>query len=895
MRNEDFVHLHTHTEFSVLDGLGTADDYTKKASEMGFKSIAITDHGNVDGAVRWNKACNDNKIKPIFGCEFYIVPNMDIKEKGENRGHILTLAKNKVGFRNILKMLSIANLEGFYYRPRIDFNNFFENIDGLIVSTACPSSFINLEGGIDFFKKLNSKLKEDLYLELMNSYFFVPDGDKKIKKLFELYKEFKTKFIVTNDCHYINKSGNRAQEVLLAIQKKVKWSDPNRWKFSVRDLYLKSADDIIDGFSDRKDIQKDLILDGMRNTKEISDKINFQLEKLEINLPKIKESKSIDECEFLMNLIVKGYKEKKSIFVDKPSIYRKRYKREFETIKKLGFVRYFLIVWELVKWCNENNILSGPGRGSAAGSLIAWLIGITKVDPIKFGLLFERFISEDRNDLPDIDVDFEDRYRNKVRIHLEELYGKDQVAGITTFLRMKSRMVLKDVSRVFEVPYKEVNDVTKLIYSNLKDVFNDTLEGSKFYKKYRKVSKIALDLEGQIRGVGQNAAGIVIVDEPFESGKNGYLVKRGRNYVSNWDKYDTEYMGMLKLDVLGLSALSVLHYAFDLIKKNHGKEVNYDIIDLDDDEVYEEFREGNCTGIFQFGTYGLKKLVQEIRVDSFNMLSIATALYRPAPLQSGLTDSFKSRRNGFEKWKYVYKGLRPILKDTLGIIIYQEQIMLAVSSLSGFSFHKSDKMRKVLDKNDSFQIESFKDDFIKGCMKHSGIREDQAKQIWDEIKNWAGYSFGKSHAYAYTMISYFDMWTKINFPAEFICASLTYGSDDIKNDLLVNAIEYGLDINFPKVGFSNAEVWETDGKNLYMPFIEIKGFGEVLSNKAQNISKNKAFFEDKRSVFSGNMLKLLEGINAFEEGIPNDIEGKLSFDIDKKLFNYLKGENENEF
>jgi len=869
MRNENFVHMHLHTEFSQLDGVGTSELYAKKAKELGFKSLAITDHGNIDGAVKWQRSCDKYGIKPIFGCEFYIVPDFNIKQKGEYRGHVIVLAKNRNGFNAIMKMLNIANVDGFYYRPRISYKTLLDNLGNIVVSSACPMSFLNLEGGIDLFKKIHNKIKDDFYFEIMPSFFEIDNGVDQIKRILNLSKQYGINIIATNDCHYVNKEDCLAQEVLLAIQRKAKWNDKDRFRFSVKDLYLIGANDLIDKLKKQEILSNIDIISAMKNTSIIADKLNCYLEKVEISLPKINECENKNEDKFLFNLINKGIEEKKEFFVKDIFEYKQRAKREFFAIKKLGFVRYFLIVWELVNWCKQNDILVGAGRGSCSGSIVSYLLNITLLDPIKYGLLFERFISEDRMDLPDIDIDFEDRYREKVRQHLEDTYGSGRIANISTFMRMKSRMVLKDVGRVFDINLKEIDKVTKLIMPNdsLADTLENTEDGKKFFNKYNDISNIALSLEGQVRGAGQHAAGIVISDKSFMDGDKAYLVKRSGHLVCNWDKYDVGFMGMLKLDVLALSTLSIFHYAFDLIKKNCDIDIDFSKISLEDKKVYNEFSNGNCVGIFQFGTYGLRKLAKELKIDSFDLLSAATALYRPAPLQSGLVDEFKERRNDNSKIEYDHEKLENILKDTLGIVVYQEQIMQSISALSGFSLHDSDKLRKALDKNNEDKIKEFKNDFVDGCI-NNGIKKEQIGFIWKKIKSWGGYGFNRSHAYAYSVLSYCGMWLKVYYPTEFICASLTHGSDDKKDELIQEAYRLGLLIVLPKIGISDSIKWIAKDKKLYTPFIEVKGFGEKavekIKDKKQKLQNGFFNVENKIKNKSTKIDKILDDIGAFD-------------------------------
>jgi len=873
MKNNDFVHLHLHTEFSQLDGLGSAKQYFDRAKKLCFDAIAITDHGNIDGAVKWQKEANAHGIKPIFGCEFYIVPNLNIKEKGEKRGHIVLLAKNRKGYVNILNLLNIANIYGFFYRPRIDYETLLKHLDGVIVLTACPLSFINLDGGIVFLKKLIRQKKDDFYFEIMPSFFEVEGGVKQLNRNFLIAKHFRIKTVATNDCHYLKKEDAIAQEVLLAIQRKSKWNDKNRFRFTVTDLFFMTKEELIDKFRsvfNGCDFDFNFIVDAVDNTNEVASKCNFSLSKTKVVLPKVIDAEE-DSKDFLWKLILTGLKEKRRFLVDKVPVYLKRARREFEIINRMGFVDYFLIVWDLINWCKKENILVGPGRGSVSGSVIAYLIGITLVDPLKYGLIFERFISDFRVDLPDIDIDVEDRYRDKIKQYLSDKYGEKNVANISTFLRMKTRMVLKDVCRVFDIDFNKINNITKNIKFNqsLKEFF-ETEEGKNFYKKYKKQCDIAITLENQIRGSGQHAAGVVINNKSFMEDDKTYLVKRGNFLVCNWDKRDVEFVGMLKLDVLGLSTLSVFHYAFDLIYERHKKKISFEDIPLNDTAVFNEFEKGNCVGIFQFNTYGLTNLVKKVKIDSFDTLAILTALHRPAPLQSGLVDEYIERKNGT---KVIEKDIfYKILKQTHGIVVFQEQIMQIINALSGLSLSVCDVIRKLLDKQNVEELnKKFLSDFVEGCIKN-GFDEKEAKEIWKSILQWGGYAFNKSHAYAYTLLSYYGMWLKVNYPIEYLCALLTYGVNMNKDEIISEALRLGFGISLPKHKISDPFLWIINEDVIFMPLIEIKGIGEKTALK---ISKYE-FNYDKLTAKIKNILKQ---IKFFDSGMPQRIKDLVSFDI----------------
>ena len=888
IKNSEFTHLHLHTEYSLLDGMGTAEDYFKRGSEVGFKELAITDHGNIDGAVKWQKAATKYGMKPIFGIEFYIVRNLDNKDKKtEKRFHAIALAKNERGWKSIQKMSSIANIHGFYYRPRIDYNLLLENLDGVIITTACCSTFLMDEAGLEVGKKLHEKLGDDFYLEIMPFSGFEPQA-KCNNFIYDLHKNWGAKLVATNDCHYVSNGDEHYQDVLLAAQRKAVMSDPSRWKFEANGLYLRSASQMVTEFRKQGILERYIYEEALRNTKEIADKCTHSVDKLEINLPTIYQVVDDTPEQFLLKLIRNGLKEKlPNLDEETLKKYRNRYMKEFKVIKKLGFVKYFLIVWDLVSWSKENGISVGPGRGSVGGSLIAYLIGITRLDPIKYGLLFERFISEERNDLPDIDIDFPDNKREEVKGHLADMYGKENIAEISTFLKMKTRAVLKDVGRVYEIDWKEINIVNKEVNASIVDpkfTLDDVMAlgvGKRFQKKYPHVVEAAKALEGQIKSGGRHAAGIVISDVPLTDGGKGVIVKRSQKFVVNWDKKDCEYNGLLKLDVLGLSNLSILDYAFELVRELRGENVSYNDIDndLDNPRVYNEFENGNCEGVFQFNTPGMTRLSREIGINDFRLIAVANALYRPAPITSGLTEEFKKRHHKESDWNYEHEDLRPILEQTYGIIAYQEQIMLAVKILSGMSLLESDKVRKALDKNDPKLYNPFRKKFINGCIKnHPDIDRKRAKELWNYVKSFGGYCFNKAHAYGYAMLAYYCMWAKVKYPAEFMTACLTYGSDKKKDDYIEEAHRLGLKIILPKIMNSFAFKWATDGKHIYMPFVALKGIGEKSAIKIeQGIRGNLS--EEPRDIFKGKILNVLDDAHAFTEDCPEYPDEVLGFDV----------------
>lgn len=881
MNSKDFVHLHVHTEYSQLDGFGSPKNYVKRAKKIGFKYLAITDHGNIDGVIIFQRECKKQNIKSIIGCEAYIVPNAKIKQKGDKRNHIILLVKNQTGWQNICKLLTYANLEGFYYKPRIDYQSLLDHCEGLVVLTGCAASFLVQDTKLIFFKQLYEKLKDDLYLEIM------PLNIPAQKNINEICKQIKfiypkIKMVATADCHYVNKDDFEAQQVLLAIQTRVKWNDPKRWAFE--SSHLKSIDEMFEAFKIQKQFRKREYEEAIYNTIEVAEKCSgFKIEKQEIRLPKIGKSK--DNEQYLRRLCFSGFKKIFDRKILSNKVYYERFLQEFELIKSKKFIEYFLIVKDLIDWCKRNNIMTGD-RGSVGGCLIAYLLGITSTDPIRFDLLFSRFISEERNDLPDIDVDFEDYKRKEVKQYLIEKYGKNNIVGVSTFLRMKGRAAIRDVARVFDISYKEVDKFAKAIDvfskndNTIEQAIEDVGECYDFYEKYPKETKIAMKLENTIRNSGQHAAAVLISSDDLTKSNRGNIVLRSKKEVINWGMNDCEYMGLMKLDILGLNALSILNEMKYLIKKNYDVDIVFENVDLNDKKVLNEFAKGNNIGCHQFHSYGMMKLCRKLKINSFGLLVHANALYRPGPLRSGMTEEF-IKRNNSGKWESISEKIDKITKNTLGIIIYQEQVMQLAYDVAGMSWRDADKIRKVISKSKGTkEFKKFKKAFIDGCLKNSDIEKNHILKLWKDLETFGGYGFNLSHSVEYSRVGYWGQYLKTYYPIEFICASLTYSAEDRKNELVQEAYRLNLLIVLPKIGISHAIKWVVKDKKLYAPFIEIKGVGEKLAKKVsetkikikkQNFHKiQKGFFNikdlniKKKSKIT-KIDKILESIGAFKE------------------------------
>ena len=895
-----FCHLHVHNEYSVLDGYGTAEQYAERASKLGMKYIGLSNHGNIDGLLQWQDACKKFGVKPVFGCELYIVKNAKVKEKEEKRRHVTVFIKNRKGFRNLCRILTYANLDGFYYRPRVDWPFLYKHLSGLVLLTGCIDSPLqDRKTAPKILERLDSYLGDDLYFEVMPHRI---KGQIKLNKyILKLRREYSHKLVATNDCHYIKPSDCKVQEVLLAIQTKALWKDPDRFKFPINNLHLRSKKQMQEAFKRQGILTNGQIKSAIANTLEIGEKCsNFTIKNHAIVLPETKVPKKLSEKDYLWKMCLEGLKAKKLKKKADRILYRKRLEEEFNLIVKKDFVRYFLIVKDLVDYCRKQDIMVGPGRGSVGGSLIADLIGITiGVDPIKYGLIFSRFIAEDRNDYPDIDLDFEDIKRDQVRAYLEETYGLNNVAGITTALRMKAKNALRDAARVFQVPIPEVNAVSKAMdklgYGPSNDGFDlidnalnkrrvdeavDTLK--RFNSQYKSIVDYARALDKQVRGHGQHAAAIILSPVDLTKGDRGNLVVRKKNLLINWDMVEAEKLGFLKIDILGLNTLTILNGVKKLLK---GK-LRFRDIDLEDKEVFEMINRGSTTGLFQIGTKFSTGICREIEIDNFSNLCDAVALSRPGPYDSGMTANYIERKHSGH-WRKKNKIYEKITKDTYGVIVYQEQVMAAIVELAGMSYSDSDKIRKVIGKKrDIKYFAPYKEGFIKGCLKRKTMTRSEAETFWVGLEKHAHYSFNKSHSVEYAIIAMWTAYCKYYHPAEFIASCLTYmpdDKDDQKTALIELARRLGYKVILPKISRSHSSKWVVEDKKLYCPFIAIKGIGKKKAEKIKSTKKVQVGFFDLEEDFEPQtqIEKLVYAVGGYseDETYPEDAQDYFSFNI----------------
>ena len=836
MTNSEFCHLHLHNEYSYLDGMGTAKQYCKKAKSLGFAHLALTNHGNVDGAIQFQKTSEEEGIIPIIGCELYIVPNEMVKEKGDKKGHITVLVKNQKGWKELNKILTYANLKGFYSKPRIGFDYLLScDLSGLVILTACSHSFLHLQNGEGFLWNLSEQMpKDSLYIELMPH----PGNEFKEhnKRLKEWKEKYGLKFVATNDCHYVEKEDWQTQEVLLAIQTHSKMNDLKRWKFDIHGLHLRSAGEMISAFKAQDFFSEETYLQAMKNTMKIAELCqDFKIKKKEIVLPRV-YPEQVDEFNELRKWALKSLFEKfegKLYGNLKYKRYLKRMNYELKIINEKGFFRYFLVVTKLVKWCRDNKIMVGPGRGSVGGSLVAYLLKITTIDPIKYKLLFSRFINKNRIDFPDIDLDFEDIKREKVKQYLQEQYGDENVFGISTFLTMKGRAVIRDVARAFDIPLKEVNEFTQTMPGGDEERGLVSLhangQGSWFLEKYPEVVLHAQKLEGQIKSVGRHPAGVVVVPSKvsFEKGTSrGNLCLRNKTQVINWEMKDVDYVGLIKLDILGLNTLTILNAVKEQIP-----EIQFEKIVPNDKKIFRKISQGDTVGLFQFSTGLMTDTCKRLGIDCFGDMVASVALVRPGPMYSGMLDDYVQRKRG-KNWKRKHPIYEEITKNTYGVLVYQEQIMQVISKMAGLPYSTSDEIRRVIGKKrDVREFEPFKKQFVEGCLKKKTFDKNEAQNFWDGLLEWSSYGFNLSHSVEYAMLAYWTAWTKEYYPKEFICACLNYGGETNKQAYIDEAIRIRLFVVPPKIEYSDAHKWKIKDDKIYAPFVEVKGIGEKTAEQ----------------------------------------------------------------
>ncbi len=807
----NFVHLHVHTHYSLLDGLTKLNELIEAAKAQGSPAVAITDHGVMYGVIEFYQKCLKAGIKPIIGVEGYMAPNSrfdKISKVDEKKNyHLLLLAKNNQGYKNLIKLTSIAHLEGFYYKPRFDWETLVKYHDGLIASTACLGGEIptlirsgKMEAARKRILEFNALFGQgNFYLEIM-PHPELAGMDLVNQAMIAFARELKIPLLATNDVHYLKKEDGSAQDILLCLQNKKKISDTDRMNMTESDYSFKPNQEMIDAFRDTPE--------AIANTLKVADMCNVEIKLGDIQLPYFQVPEKYDEAGYLRKLCMDGLlKRYNKDYAQIGAPIKERMDYELSVIEKMGWPSYFLIVADFVNWAKDRKIVVGPGRGSAAGSLVCYLTGITNLDPLKYDLLFERFLNPDRVSMPDIDLDFADIRRDEVIKYVENKYGKDHVSQIITFGTMAARVAVRDVGRVLGAPYDYCDKLAKMIpmFTDIGKALEIVPEFKREYKQDdmgKKIINYAKRLEGVARHASTHACGVLITKQPLtEYTPVQYASSSDKSIVSQYSLHPVEDLGLLKMDFLGLKNLTIIESAIRIIKNTRDLLIDIDKIPLDDEATFKLFQVAETTGIFQFESSGMKRYLKELKPSEFEDIIAMVALYRPGPME--WIPDYISGKHSDKKPAYLHPKLEPILNKTYGVAIYQEQVMQMARDLAGFSMAQADVLRKAVGKKIIKLLEEQKVKFIDGCVKN-GIKSQLAEKIFSFIEPFAGYGFNRSHAACYAMVAYQTAYLKAHWPAEFMAALLT--ADQQNTERISVEIEeckrMGINVNRPDLNQS---------------------------------------------------------------------------------------------
>lgn len=773
---KDFVHLHGHSEYSILDSTGYIKSIVAKAKELGMKALALTDHGNMYGALKFYRECKKAGIKPILGCEVYTTNNAlnaSQKEKTKDNHHLILLAENEQGYKNLVKIVSEGTRDVYNKRPRVHKETLRAYHEGIICLSACLAGELPrairekdeqkvrrvIEEHIDIFGK------ENYFLEIQRH--GIDDEDKVAYTLKCLAKEYDLEIVATNDFHYVNKEDWIAQDILYCIQYAAKYKSEERLKLPTPEFYLKSAEEMNALFDDE--------MNCLSNTAKIADRCNVDLKMGHLLTPKFPNvPDGMTEASYLRQLCNEAFHKKYPSDYPKLEEAKKRLEFELSVIEQMEYSGYFLIVWDFIKYARKNNISIGPGRGSGAGSIVCFLTGITELDPLEYGLLFERFLNPERVSMPDIDTDISDIGRSKIVEYMIKTYQFDKSAQIVTFGFEKSRSAVRDVARVMEYPLAKGDEIAKLIPNDPHMTIPYALENvAEFRNKYDSdpIAKLIIDdamkIEGAIRNIGTHAAGVVISEYPLVD----YLPveEKEDGLHTEFDKNEVEDIGLLKMDLLGLKNLSIIDGTKALVRKHYGIDIDFDKIPKDDKKAMDMLKRGDTLGVFQLESSGMTELVVKLAPEEFKDLIPLVALYRPGPLGSGMVDDFIKCRHGEKEIEYIHPCLEPILKETFGVILYQEQVMKIVQVMAGFSLGKADLVRRAMGKKKEDILIAQKNDFIEGCVQN-GIDDGIAARVFELMMYFASYGFNKSHSAAYAYLAYQTAYLKANYPLEYMAS-----------------------------------------------------------------------------------------------------------------------------
>ncbi len=768
-----FTHLHVHTEYSLLDGASKIPELVAYAKELGMDSLAITDHGVMYGAVEFYQECTKAGIKPILGCEVYLASGSHLEKNNRGMYHLILLAENDIGYHNLMKIVSIGQLEGFYYKPRVDKDVLRTYHEGIICLSACIAGELpvlilqdNLEGArrciaeyIDIFGR------DNYFLEIQDH--DMEEEHKVSAALKQLAQEFGLGLVATNDLHYVQRKDAAAQDILLCIQTTRNVDDPDRMRFPNDSFYLKSYDEMAQLFGDCPE--------ALENTNKIADRCNITMEFGHLLLPEFPVPDGYDAVSYLRHLCEEALPARYDVVDER---VRKRLDFELDIINTMGYACYFLIVWDFINYCREHDIPVGPGRGSAAGSIVAYLLRITNIEPLRYNLLFERFLNPERVSMPDIDTDFCYVKRNQVLDYVVRRYGQERVAQIITFGTLQARAAVRDVGKALGMSYGAVDEIAKLIPRELGITLKKALQQSNDFRQaydtrpeVKQLIDLAESVEGLPRNAGTHAAGVIIAPRdlkdyvPLQQGSEGGV-------ITQYDKNKVEELGLLKMDFLGLRTLTVIGDCIRFIRETTGEVVDIDNIPLEDEAACAMLRRGETACVFQLESAGITKLLVELAPESFEDLIPLVALYRPGPLGTGMAEDFIAGRHGRRTAKVLHPLMEPILQDTYGVILYQEQVMQITSALAGFTLGQADILRRAMGKKKAKELDSMRQSFVDGAKSLHDIPEALSDEIFSLLQHFAGYGFNKSHSVAYALVAYETAYLKAHWRPQYYAAFL---------------------------------------------------------------------------------------------------------------------------
>ena len=859
MLHSNFVHLHVHSQYSLLDGAIRFEELFDLAKKYRMDTLALTDHGNMFGVIEFYQKAIQHGIKPIVGCEVYVSPGSRFEKKAGERTegtyHLTLLVKNRIGYFNLIKLVSLAYLEGFYYKPKVDKELLIKYNEGLIALSGCLKGEIAVHAGRGEMKRALQSAEEygkifdhqRFFIEIQNN--GVENQLLLNERLLEIGRQLSLPIVATNDCHYLHRKDAKAHEVLLCIQTGKTLHDSDRMKFSSDEFYFKSPQEMADLFKEHPE--------ALSHTLEIAEQCNLELRFEEKHIPRIAVPSGESLDSYLEKLSREGlekrlvsFRERKD-FKERFAHYSTRLEEELKIIKSMGYSGYFLIVADFIRYAKDRGIPVGPGRGSAAGSLVAYALNVTDLDPIEYDLIFERFLNPGRkSSMPDVDVDFCMEGRDEVIQYVTDKYGKENVAQIITFGKMQARAVIRDVGRVMDLPYAEVDRIAKLIPSTplnitLDQALNQEPQLKELIKRDSKVESlfnIAKSLEGLTRHASTHAAGVVISNKslmeylPLYRGQNGEV-------MTQYPMKEVEAIGLVKFDFLGLKTLTVVNHAIQLIEKDHGLKMELSQIPLDDPKVFELLGLGSTPGIFQLESSGMRDLLIKLKPENFKEIIALVALYRPGPLKSGMVEEFIRRKHGEGSVRYDLPELKEILNDTYGVIVYQEQVMRIASSLANFSLEDADMLRRAMSKKDPKEMEMQKEKFLEGARKNR-INLKKAEKIFDLMAKFAEYGFNKSHSAAYALIAYQTAYLKAHYPIEFMAALLT---SEVQNaDKILKYIaecrEMGIEILPPDINESNRN-FTAIGSQIRFGLAAVKNVGDAAIDAIMKEREERGKFQ----------------------------------------------------